>query len=143
MKKSVYINLAGKNYPLNFSLGACKIIVKELGSLENFEKTLTDKFNEETIDKIETILQALIAQGCAYKNLFEIDAGIFTDKIENPALNKDGRFEPVTKEMLELAIGFDDIEGISDKIRECISVSSETEIEGKKVKNEKAPEEKA
>ena len=34
MKKTAHLNLAGKNYPLNFSLGACKVIAKELGGIE-------------------------------------------------------------------------------------------------------------
>lgn len=142
MKKSVYIRLAGRDYPLNFSLGACKVITKELGSLENIEKTLAEKFDVDTIDKISTILCTLIAQGCVYKNLFEIDPGTYdVDEAENPALGEDGRFKVLKKDELEVALGFEDIGEIITKIGECVGASSVTEVEAKKPKNEKPPEE--
>lgn len=141
MKKTVYINLAGKNYPLNFSLGTCKVINKELGGLENFDAALGGGLNEDTIEKIVTILHTLISQGCTYKNIFEIDAGIFIDEVENPAFDEEGHFKPLTKEMIELAIGIEDIEEIVNKINESVKVSSDTEVEVKQLKNEKAPKE--
>lgn len=144
MKKSVYIRLAGKDYPLNFSLGACKVITKELGSLDKLDKVLGEKFDADTIDKITTILLALINQGCAYKNIFEIDTGIYDKaEAENPALDKDGRFKKVEREELEVAVGLEDISEIMTKITECIQASSTTEVEAVKEKNEKPPEEKA
>lgn len=142
MKKSIYIRLAGRDYPLNFSLGACKVITKELGSLDKLEKTLTENFDADTIDKISTILCTLIAQGCAYKNLFEIDPGTYNvDEAENPALGEDGKFKALKKDELEIALGFEDIGEIMTKIGECIGASSAVEVEAKKPKNENPPEE--
>lgn len=142
MKKSIYIRLAGRDYPLNFSLGACKVITKELGSLDKLEKTLAENFDADTIDKISTILCTLIAQGCAYKNIFEIDPGIYdVDEAENPALGEDGKFRALKKDELEIALGFEDIGEIMTKIGECVGASSVTEVEAKKPKNEKPPEE--
>lgn len=144
MKKSVYIRLAGKDYPLNFSLGACKVITKQLGDLDKLDKILGEKFEADTIDKISTILLVLIKQGCAYKNLFEIDAGVYsTDEAERPALGADGRFKPLDKEELEVAIGVEDIAEIMNKITECIQGSSDTEVEAAKGKNENPPEKEA
>lgn len=138
MKRTVYLNLAGKNYPLNFSLGACKVITKELGSLEKMEEALSEGLDSDTIDKIILILQVLIAQGCAYKNLFEIDAGIPVD-VENPALNEEGRFKALSKEEIEMLIGFDDIDNIVQAIGACVGTSTEQEVEAKAPKNESAP----
>lgn len=135
MKKAVYLNLAGKNYPLNFSLGACKVIAKQLGGIEKLEDLVSEGLNAETIDKIAMILQVLIAQGCAYKNLFEIDAGISVD-VENPALGEDGRFKPLSKEELEMVVGFDDISNVITAINECIYGSAKTDIDTKTPKNE-------
>lgn len=144
MKKSVYIRLAGKDYPLNFSLGACKVITKELGSLDKLDEMLGESFDSDTIDKISTVLITLIKQGCAYKNLFEIDTETYNkDEAENPALGEDGRFKPLEKDELELAVGIEDISEIVTKIMECVQVSSAAEVEVTKAKNEKPPEKEA
>lgn len=144
MKKSVYIRLAGKDYPLNFSLGACKVITKELGSLDKLDEMLGESFDSDTIDKISTVLITLIKQGCAYKNLFEIDTETYNkDEAENPALGEDGRFKPLEKDELELAVGIEDISEIVTKIMECVQVSSAAEVEVTKAKNERPPEKEA
>ncbi len=135
MKKTVYLNLAGKNYPLNFSLGACKVIAKELGGIEKLEGLADGGLSEETIDKIVMVLQVLIAQGCAYKNMFEIDAGMPID-VEHPATGEDGRFKALKKEELEMVVGFEDISAIITAINECVTGSAKTEIETKAQKNE-------
>lgn len=135
MKKTVYLNLAGKNYPLNFSLGACKVIAKELGGIEKLEGLADGGLSEETIDKIVMVLQVLIAQGCAYKNMFEIDAGMPID-VEHPATGEDGRFKALKKEELEMVVGFEDISAIITAINECVTGSAKTEIETKAPKNE-------
>ena len=135
MKKTVYLNLAGKNYPLNFSLGACKVIAKELGGIEKLEGLADGGLSEETIDKIVMVLQVLIAQGCAYKNMFEIDAGMPID-VEHPAIGEDGQFKALKKEELEMVVGFEDISAIITAINECVTGSAKTEIETKAPKNE-------
>ena len=144
MTNSVYIRLAGKDYPLNISLGACKVITKELGSLDKLDEMLGESFDSDTIDKISTVLITLIKQGCAYKNLFEIDTETYNkDEAENPALGEDGRFKPLEKDELELAVGIEDISEIVTKIMECVQVSSAAEVEVTKAKNERPPEKEA
>lgn len=141
MKKTTYLNLAGKNYPLNFSLGACKVIAKELGGIEKLEELASGGLSAETIDKIIMVLKVLIAQGCAYKNLFELDAGIPID-VEDPAIGADGRFKPLGREEIEMVVGFDDIANIITAINECVSGSAGTEIDTKVPKNENPQAEK-
>ena len=129
MREQHYISKTwrAKDSPLNFISGACKVIAKELGGIEKLEGLADGGLSEETIDKIVIVLQVLIAQGCAYKNMFEIDAGMPID-VEHPATGEDGRFKALKKEELEMVVGFEDISAIITAINECVTGAAKTEI---------------
>lgn len=127
MSKLTYINIVGKNYPLSFSLGASKRLVEKFGSFEKMEKALNK--NGSDLEKMETIsyiLELLIAQGCAYKNHFEKDIPA-TDT--DPVI--DGKWTPLTREVIDIAIQIEDMKGLSDKIMECMKNGGKKDVEVK------------
>lgn len=124
MKRITYVKIAGKNYPMSFSLGASKKIVEKYGSAEKMKTFLEKSKDSRKIDIVVDLLSLLIAQGCAYKNYFEKD--IPTNK-DDPVV--DGKWQPIPKDVLEIAIGLEDIETLVEKINACINFGSKKEIE--------------
>ena len=53
MDRTVYIEIAGKQYPMRFSVGASIAITKKFGSLQNMANSLKngDDVNEEKTDR--------------------------------------------------------------------------------------------
>lgn len=127
MERCTYIEIAGRSYPMTFSLGATKRIVAKYGSTEKMKKALNAKGEEDKkLDLVTEMLELLISQGCAYKNYFEKDL----PAPENaPIIN--GKWEPVPKEIIEIAIGITDVDEIVKKISECINTGNKKEVEGK------------
>ena len=127
MDRTVYIEIAGKQYPMRFSVGASIAITKKFGSLQNMANSLKngDDVNEEkTFETIIWMTETLIRQGCAYKNMFEKDVP--------PPKNApiiDGKWTPLPREALEIALGISDMEEINAKIQECINGGKEKEVE--------------
>lgn len=141
MNRIVYVDIAGKMYPLNFSLGAMKAIANELGDINKLDEILGQDLTADTIDNLTKLIRILMAQGCAYKNMFEIDAGI-PESMKNAAIDENGRYIPLSLDEIETAVGFMDFQTLTSKIGECIGTSGKTEVyadEGEE-KNEKAPE---
>ena len=127
MERCTYIEIAGRSYPMTFSLGATKRIVAKYGSTEKMKKALNAKGEEDKkLDLVTEMLELLISQGCAYKNYFEKDL----PAPENaPIIN--GKWEPVPKEIIEIAIGITDVDEIVEKISECINTGNKKEVESK------------
>lgn len=127
MERCTYIEIAGRSYPMTFSLGATKRIVAKYGSTEKMKKALNVKGEEDKkLDLVTEMLELLISQGCAYKNYFEKDL----PAPENaPIIN--GKWEPVPKEIIEIAIGITDVDEMVKKISECINTGNKKEVEGK------------
>lgn len=125
MAKMTEIKLAGKNYPMSFSLMASKKISQKHGSVEEFLKGFseTGSVTEKLAENTSYILALLIAQGCAYKNYFEKDV-----PIPKNAPVVDGKWAPLSQEEIEMLIQYDEIEGVFNKILECISGGKEKEI---------------
>ena len=73
MNRITYIKIAGKSYPMSFSLGASKKIVEKYGSAEKMKSSLAKAKDAEKIDIVIDMMDLLISQGCAYKNYFEKD----------------------------------------------------------------------
>lgn len=134
MAKITYVTLAGKSYPMSFSLGASKKIIGKFGSADKMKTQLKKSTNEEQIDLVTDILELLIAQGCAYKNYFEKD---FPAPEDAPIIN--GKWEPLPREAIEIAVGISEVEDLVNKITSCIDVGSkkevETRIDGKNAKS--------
>ena len=133
MGKITYIKIAGRSYPMSFSLGASKKIIQRYGSSQKMNAALQEEGDEsKKIDMVVWILSLLIAQGCAYKNYFEADIPAPEDA---PII--DGKWVPVDQNVLEYAIDIAEIEEVTKKIEECISGGSKKNVEakpGKKVK---------
>lgn len=131
MDRTVYINLAGKEYPMRFSLGASKVIAAKFGSLKKMQENLTggaseDKTEEKSLEVIAYLLAVLIKQGCAYKNIFEPNLPIPPN-----APVKDGKFVGLEQEEIEVALDMADMETASKKIFEAIGTGNAREVNAK------------
>lgn len=127
MSRITYVMIAGKSYPMSFSLGASKKIVEKFGSVEKMQATLSRKGGDtEKLDIVIDILALLIAQGCAYKNYFEKDM----PAPENAPLIE-GKWEPLPRDILEIAIQLPDMEELTQKIQECIGNGGKKEVDAK------------
>lgn len=115
MDRTVYLTLGGKEYPMRFSLGASMKISEKYGSLGKISDALTDMDEKRALDTIADIVELLINQGCAYKNLFEKDMPV----PENAPV-VEGKYVGLTKEDLYLAIDFSDIPELRTKIMQTI-----------------------
>ena len=125
MDRCTYVNIAGKNYPMSFSLGAAKRIISKFGSVEKLMKSLEKKGDDfQKIDIAVDLLETLISQGCAYKNYFEKDLPFPLD-----APIEDGKWIPIPKEAIEIMIEIYDLEEIMKKIMECIKNGSKKKVE--------------
>ena len=134
MGKITYIKIAGRSYPMSFSLGASKKIIQRYGSSQKMNAALKKEGDEsKKIDMVVWILSLLIAQGCAYKNYFEADIPTPEDA---PVI--DGKWVPVDQNVLEYAIDIAEIEEVTKKIEECIGGGSKKNVEAKPGKNAKA-----
>lgn len=134
MGKITYIKIAGKSYPMSFSLGASKKLMQQFGGAQKMkEKIEKERDDAKKIEIVTEILSLLIAQGCAYKNYFEKDIPAPEDA---PVFN--GKWEPINKDLLEIAIDVEDIQGVMQKIEECVKRSSKKEVELKLGKNAEA-----
>ena len=125
MNRVVYVKIAGKSYPMCFSLGVSKKIVQKFGSLSALQAAMKKKGGDESknIDTVLSLLSMLIAQGCAYKNYFEKDLPVPEDA---PII--DGKWTPLPEEVLEIAIGIQDMEEVAKRIEECLDVGTKKEV---------------
>lgn len=129
MDRTVYIEIAGKQYPMRFSVGASIAITKKYGSLQNMANNLKrgdDVDEEKAFETIIWMAEVLIRQGCAYKNLFESDLPL----PENAPV-KDGKYIPITAEDLEIALDMADMGEITQKIFAAIGSGNKKEIHAK------------
>lgn len=124
MSRITFVTIAGKNYPMSFSLGASKKIIEKYGGAEKMKTALEKAKDAQKIDMIIELLELLIAQGCAYKNYFEKD---IPAPDNSPVV--DGKWAPLPREALEIAVGVYDVKELSDKILECVGNGSKKEIE--------------
>ena len=124
MSKITYVKIAGRNYPMSFSLGASKKIIEKYGSAEKMKKELGGGNDSQKIDMVTDMLALLISQGCAYKNYFEKDM-----PAEEDAPIIDGKWTPITKDILEIAVNVEDIGMLKEKIEECIGTGSRKDVE--------------
>lgn len=127
MDRCTYIKIAGKEYPMSFSLGASKKMIAKYGSIEKMQNELKKSGDDiKKLDLLTEMLALLIAQGCAYKNYFEKDM----PAPENaPIIN--GKWEPITAEVLDIAIMLYDADEIREKIEECVTKGAKKRVEAK------------
>ena len=134
MGKITYIKIAGRNYPMSFSLGASKKIMQRYGSAQKMSASLSSETDDtKKIDMVVWILSLLISQGCAYKNYFEKDIPAPEDA---PII--DGKWIPIDQNVLEYAIDISEIEEVTEKIEECIDGGAKKKVKAEPGKNTKA-----
>ena len=137
MDRTRYIDIAGKEYPMRFSLGVSLAITEKYGSLDGMVKKVEDTKNETEVFKtVIWLLEIFIRQGCAYKNLFEPDVPV----PENAPV-RDGKYIPLTSEEIAIGMETNDLGEATKKIFEVISGGSKREVkekEDKKGKNAEA-----
>ena len=131
MDRTVYIDIAGKEYPMRFSLGASKKIAEKFGSLKKMQEKLTggesgEGTEEKYLEIIAYMLSVLIKQGCAYKNLFEAE-----QPIPPKAPVKDGKYIGLEPEEIEVALDMADMETASKKIFKVIGAGNAREVNAK------------
>lgn len=132
MSKIVFVKIAGKSYPMSFSLGASKKIIGKYGSAEKMKSILEKSEDIDKIDLVAEMIELLTTQGCAYMNYFEKDMPKPDDA---PVI--EGKWTALPKEAIEIAVGISDVDELVNKITECIDGGSkkdvETRTEGKNV----------
>lgn len=121
MDRTTYIDIGGKKYPMRFSLGASIQIGKKYGNLVEMQEAMQESTLDKQIETIMWMLELLIKQGCAYKNLFEADVPIPED-----APVEDGKYVPPSQEAMEIGI---DLLEAKEKIYTCMGVGSKREVE--------------
>ena len=123
MDRTAYLNIAGKEYPMRFSLGASIAISKRYGSMTKMTEELDGKDETKTFEELTWITELLIKQGCAYKNLFEKDV-----PLPNNAPAEDGKYIPITAEAIQIGLSIMDMGVLKEKIFATISGGKKTEV---------------
>lgn len=109
------IEIAGKTYPLNFSIRAAREIGERCGGIENIGAYMGGKKLDEQSVEALWMLCRLMENGAAYKRLTVGEEIILPDF-----------------ETLEILI---DTETVIEKVLECITTGSESEIKVEHAKN--------
>lgn len=133
MDKTVYVEIAGKNYPMRFSLGAAKEINKKYGSLEKMQESLTSE--EDAVDAAAFLMEILIRQGCAYKNIFEKDM-----PIPEGAPVKDEEYIPLNTEQILVSLELAELGTYQNKIYATITRGQVKEVATKETEKGKNAE---
>lgn len=112
MNRITEIEIAGRKYPLNFSIRAAKEVAKKYGDISNVGDAFTDKPMDEMMDEATWILTLLIDQGAAYKRV------VNGEDIKAP-----------TQEELEVIMGVADFANIKDTLMGAMMAGMKREIE--------------
>lgn len=113
MNRISEIELAGKKYPLNFSVKAARAVDEKFGSLDNLSGVCGVSENlTTTLYNIRWILQQLMEQGAAYKKIVE------EEEIEIPS-----------EDDMDILIGIPDIVTAQAAILESIGLSMKPTVE--------------
>jgi len=112
MNRITEIEIAGRKYPLNFSIRAAKEVAKKYGDISNVGDAFTDKPMDEMMDEATWILALLIDQGAAYKRVVD------GEDIKAP-----------TQEELEVIMGVADFANLKDTLMGAMMAGMKREIE--------------
>lgn len=84
MNRISMIEIAGKEYPLNFSTKATKEMSARYGGLENITSAFSGRGASEALEELIWMLSILISQGVAYKRIVDGEEvnGISADELE-------------------------------------------------------------
>lgn len=135
MRRITTIEINGKEYPMNFSVGATMAIEEKYGSINKFETIIASSNDGEeqgaiskSLEAVSFLLAALIAQGCKYKNDFESGMPIPENA---PVVN--GEWVPLTQEQIKVLVqpDEDELKFLVNKINECMNVGKKREVTAK------------
>ncbi len=71
MSRIVEFEIAGRKYPLNFSVKAAEVVSERYGGLENITEMFSGKSSGEMMREAIFLVHLLIEQGIAYKRLVD------------------------------------------------------------------------
>ena len=123
MSKLAFFEIAGKVYPLSFSLMAEKKLAERYGNLSKIGDYITGD-DAKSFEEMAFVLELLIKQGCAYKNMFEVDAPVYDN-----APVKDGKFIPLTNEEIMVGVNASMQNEMVKAIKNAMNIGQEKEIE--------------
>jgi hypothetical protein len=111
------ITLAGKKYPLNFSVKAAKEVSARYGGLDNVDAAFSEKSIDEMMDEAIFLLSILIEQGVLYKRIAEGE-----------------EIKGIAPDELEVVLGVSDLAGVKAQILGAMigGMSREVEVEPEK-----------
>ena len=112
MSRITEFEIAGKNYPLNFSAKAAKEISKRYGDLSSISKAFEGKPIDQLMDEVIWLMNLLIDQGVAYKKL-----------IEGEEINS------LSIEELEIVLGVADFANLKATILGAMTAGMKREVE--------------
>ena len=111
MKRIVEFEVAGKSYPLNFSVKVARQIDEEFGGLENFDRIM-DCGVGKALTALCALLHSMMADGATYLRLTE------GRDIEVPTLDE-----------LETLLGFSDIGSMKEAVTRAAGIGSAATVE--------------
>lgn len=112
MDRITEIEIAGKKYPLNFSVKAAKEVSKRYGDISNIGDAFTDKTMDKMMDEANWILALLIEQGVAYKKIIEGED-----------------LKGLTQDELEVVMGVVDFADLKDRLLSAMTAGMKREVE--------------
>lgn len=112
MDRITEIEIAGKKYPLNFSIKAAKQITAKFGSVSGVGAVFKDKSIEEMMDSVTWLLALLIEQGVKYKKIIEGE--------DVPGISADE---------LDIILGVADLTGLQSQLLAAMTAGMNREIE--------------
>jgi len=112
MSRITEIEIAGRKYPLNFSVKAAKEVAKRYGDITNIDKAFDNKTLDEMMDEATWILALLIEQGVAYKKVMDGED-----------------IKALTKEELEVVMGVVDFTDIKETLLSAMTAGMKREVE--------------
>ena len=121
MDRIAEVSLAGKKYPLNFSVRASRMIDEKYGGLEHLTGVIGWKDIQDAMYNVAWMLNILIEQGIAYRKYMGESAP-----------------DPLDMDTIEMLVGAPDLERLQAAILESIGLGSQTTVEVEQEKNAKA-----
>jgi len=125
MDRITEIEIAGKKYPLNFSVKAAKEVSKRYGDISNIGDAFSGKAIAEMMDEANWILALLIEQGVEYKKIVEGE-----------------EIKGLTQDELEIVMGVTDFSNLKATLLGAMTAGMKREVEVEPEKNAETTQDK-
>ena len=123
MAKLGFFEIAGKVYPLSFSLMAEKKLAERYGTLSKIGDFISGD-DAKSFEELAYILALLIQQGCAYKNMFEGDVPPY----ENAPI-EEGKYIHISEEQIMVGVNASMQGDMIKAIQEAMGIGQKNDIE--------------